>query len=602
MTNKENPFSKIQEAGRDAATRKAEASEQPGNLNPQGRGGPVFDQMKEYMDTLGTTVEAEKLGELRRLFESKLKTKLEHIYNEYMQGKSGMPTHDDFEKQAEKAFRHGFELYLKVFLRLDQRNAPKPHATYRARLGGGVTERVVDANSIDDYLRQYITEGNEVMNNLPRPAEEHDFVPTESFAGYAEKYQPVIAGDREGSALAAYMFEKLRLYADDFLKMLEASLSRDVPPDVAVDAAHYVYGTDASMFEDELLDTMSPEEIAQNAILNRTKARYAFNAYKEYGKSLEEQLSDSQKHPWVHSKAMIRKLIFKYPSTADIGLGVVDQLFQEETFFKEYSDIPREIIVDLVVGHPDNYQEVVRNFQSKAYEEMTKFPVPPEIYPSYQGSDNLFKALGAEKEFMYRLWRAESRIDRDIEGILKEFTDVHASLEARAQNDGATVLLGSKRMLLREFLLKRGKRKTIETRAQKRLQRQINRGSELYELATEANPRYGQYFADLGHGNTNREKIENGQIITELILEEYSKKYGEDRAESYLQDLVELYYQYLDAGFEERGNLDQLKDALSMDPNNIKKFYEETLGGSWPAGIKEIPLNAQYLEDWPWCN
>ncbi|MFW6210062.1 MAG: hypothetical protein ACOC4E_01070 [Patescibacteria group bacterium] len=585
-------FEKLNAAKAAQAERKREASSQAGMLKPGGRGGQLFAEMKTLLETAGEASGDERVHSIEKMYQERLARRTLTLYNEFLEGRRGSPTHADFAGSVQKAFDHGFDLYLKSYLRLDAADAPRPFRTYEARTQGGRGRvRVSDDTDQETYIRQYLTHGAAVADELERTPEEHQFDPDAGLTtGYADQYQAVIADDPERSALLAYAFEKLRVFTDDFFHTLREALSRGVSFRDALDMATYVYGTDASLFAEMEEFGLSATEVARYSVRNRTRARVPFEKYKEVGPTLEAQYpfvnEAGERHRWVRGPQMIRKLIFKYPRTVEDGLAIVDREIDHLT--QQYPDVPQQLLIDICVGNPDTYEEEIKKELRESAELMDRYPVPQTWVPQYTGDQNLFAYYDVKGAFLLRRQKADTRLSREIERIIADATEINETIQREAEAEGAMQSYSSQRRVLRGLLLKNQAKSKMLQREQRYQEKLLEQNRALYEEAEAMDPALGHFFVDLGFGETDEEVLEHGQIVVQLVVEQYGRSDGE----TFLRDCVDTYYQILDAGFPQTPDTcSALKDALIMSPNDPRAFYEEGLGKRWPAEVPEYTVS-----------
>ena len=112
----------------------------------------------------------------------------------------------------------------------------------------------------------------------------------------------------------------------------------------------------------------------------------------------------------------------------------------------------------------------------------------------------------------------------------------------------------------------------------------VTQNRDLFTDAYQRDSMWGSYFVELGYGERS-EIVGNGQAAVDIIRDQYGDSDGED----HIREIVDLHQQYVSAGFEKQGgDVQALKDALIMDPENPKEFYEGTLMEEWPEGIAVI--------------
>lgn len=576
-----NPFSKINSARERSDERKLEASKNPGTLNPKGLGGPIFDRLKNSFDTLGTNEkDDEQVKSVRGLFEHKLKRRGLQIYNDYLVEKKGSPTHAKFEHDVKESFIHGFDMYLKVALRLDEKDAPSPHPAYRLMQYGKGYSYINDENDKDYYLSQYLKKGSEVTADLTR---HHKYNPPENIEGYATKYQP-LSGNAEEDTINSYMFEKLRLYTSEFFDMLEVSLRHGINYKNAVELAEYVYGNNAKIYEEMKESGLGSDVVAWQSRVNRARVRVPLEKYIEVGPTLE------QRYPykpgfgsWVTSPKMIRNLTFKHPYTIEDGLAIADR--ELVRLKKEYPHFPQRLLVDRCVASPDEYEKEIKRLMEEGEIEAKKHPMSVEYGADEETNKTVFDYYKVMGPFMLLLDRVglKSR-DREVAYTLDSFKK-SLSL-AKVEDIGLNYTV--RRRMLRSLLSYKASSEKVLHREVRIANRRLDQYHELVNKAEKKNPIWGEYFVDLGFGDTEKDILENGEALVHLVVDQF----GEDDGENYLIDVLDIVYKYVDQGFsEDKKDIDALKDSLVMDPHNPKKFYEDTLRRTWPKHIEVIPFN-----------
>jgi len=608
----ENPFSKIIKARKESDARKLDAARKPGTLNPRGRGGPIFDEMKESFQTLGINDEdvdqsdeskevkedednesaeteegrvQKKVDSIRNLFEKNLRNRGLRIYNEYLQGKKGSPSHATFVAEVEKSFNRGFDSYLKVALRLDEKDAPKPHNPRRTLIHGAGHRMVSDENDKDFYLKKYLVKGNDVVEDLPiNNPKAHGFEPTEDFEGYATKYQQTSGEGDEKSAMEAYMFEKLRLFSGEFFDMLDESLRRGVHYKNAIDLAEYVYGNNASIYAEMEEKGIESNVVAWQSKANRARVRVSLETYLALGPKLEEQYPYVPGFGnWVTSPKMIRNIIFKHPNTAEQGLLIVDR---ELSRLKElFPHVPQRLIIELCVSSPDQYEESIRNFVDQTELLMQKYPISEMTEGLNSNNSHVFAYYQMDGPVLTLLERTSVKNwDKEMKRVLESFEQILTKAEA----ENIDTSYSAQRRMLRSLLSYNAAPEKVLRHELHAAERRLGHYNKLVARAEKTDPIWGEYYVDLGHGETDEEILSNGKTIVDLIVEHY----GPDDGEEYLINTLHTFYVYIDSGFsDEKEDLDALKDALTMDPFNTKNFYEHTLRREWPEGFEEIQPN-----------
>jgi len=602
----EHPFQKIRLAKEQMAEQKQRASE-AGVLNPRGLGGPVFNDMKELLDTLGVSEGEKALGDIRRLYEARFRRKGLDIYNTFLVGEKGSPTHHIFSRDLEKQFLYGFQLYLKVYLRLDAKTAPRPHGPYEASTMGGRGKMLVhDTVTEDEYLRQYIAEGKEMR--LPRKDDtKHDFDRDNAMEGYSKKYQNVLPEDESRGALASYMFEKFRVYEVEFFANVTTALQSGVDLGRALDFGTYTYGLDAAIVGEMTEFGFEPNETADYAMKNRTRGEKVFQTYKAIGPRLEKDYAykdeKGNKHPWVRGPKIIRHFIFKYPDTVEAGVRVLDS--ELPRLREVYPQVPERILIEVCIKSPDAYQANIDKFLAD-YEEVSKsIGVPSAWLPAQQDETPALAFYHVSTEAMINFFRENNKKSADgendkkskksLEEAMQKGEMIHARLRTEAESEGLSVSYRTTRQVLRSALLRNISRTKAFDEAKRFQDREIKEHQALYDVAVELYPNATdeelRYYVELGFGDTPEEIVRNGALVAELLFDEKNRA----EAELYIEDCIDLYYRYLDAGFpQDKESLKALKDSLMMDMVNPKDFYEQVLKRVWPV---QIPVLHSVSED-----
>lgn len=561
-------------------------------LNPRGPGGPIFDDILNQFEQLGTReADAESIKRLRRMFEYQLRKRTLDIYNEHLQGEKGVPSHSKFEKEVREAYLYGFQLYLKVALRLNESDAPGPHKKIPVR-DGGRTRMMSDDRDKAYYLQQYLMSGNEVLESNgvlsgSTPEEKmslHDFEPSEDAVAYAKfERVPGVEDDWEATT-QSYMLEKFKVYSEEFFELLNEALARGVQSKDAIDLATYAYGNDASIFAEMEAYGVKAQTVAAFSITNRARVRVPFEKYMTVGKDLEE------KYPfrpasggWVTSRTMIRNLTFKYPSTIEAGLQVVERDLNR--LREKYPQVPRSILIDFCVENPDTYEKKISEYVQTIDQLMKAYPASPE-YGVREAKEGVsvfehYQVAGPLMNFIERV--SVKKRDEKIAAVLTKFAEaINLASDAGIEFIGT---FSSYRRMLRSLLLYNVTPDQVVDREERLEDGFVTKNSDLFKKAYHLDSMWGSYFVELGYG-TRSKIVENGQAAVEIIRDQYGDSDGED----HIRELIDLHQQYLAAGFKdcEDDDIQALKDALIMDTENPKEFYESVLRRKWPADIAVI--------------
>lgn len=592
-----NQGPKIETAREEAHKRRDQAAREPGTLNPRGQGGPVFEEMGVLRDELGSRSEDRPGAEIiRQRFEKQMEQRCENIYQVYFQSKKGAPSPEVFRNQVKKSFLHGFDLYLKVALRLDEGNAPKPHEPYQSMVQGYGQMRIVDENDKDHYLGEYLIGGSEHVADksdrrnavLPREVGDHQFDPDHEFEGYEHKYAAAVrpADDspeamekaRRESAFGSYMFEKMRIYADDYFTMLSEAVRREVPWKTAVELSQFVYGNSADIFA-EVEDSLDANTVAWQSLANRARVRVPFEKYIEKGEELEEAYPyEPGSGGWVTSPQMVRNLIFKYPHTVEVGLEIANRAVP--ALQEQYPGVPRKYLIDRCVGAPDTYEAEIQQFVEVAQSLMDVFPMEDRFGPE-SSNENVFSTYKVEGPVMNML----NRVGQKQQAVaLKRSVEAFTKVLERAADDSLDLSFAARRRMLRSLLIyNNASPDSVMRRERSIASRRVGAYESLLEAAEVADPIWGSYHVDIGYGNNEKEIIDNGKAAVEMVVEQFGPEDGED----YLSNVVDLFFAYIENGFpQEPELLSALKDTLIMDPHQpdeaFKKFYPAF---DWPEGV-----------------
>ncbi len=597
--SEKNPFRKISEAKSEIATTRIEKSV-PEALNPRGERGQVVNDMIIMTETLGVT-EAVELEPLRKLFEARIRRHILETYNKHLVGRPGSPTHHVFTEMVEKDMRHGFSLYLTAWYREMMETAPKPHKPIKkdVRYQGRIRAiKEVDQVSNDQYQRDYLTHGADV--ELTNSDEEHGFVRDEAIEGYSTQYQSIYPDNAEESAKAAYMFETLRIFESEFFANLNTALANKVSLPKALDFAHFCYGLRADLIPEMQEEGLTPQETVTYGVQNRISAEFTFASWKEIGKKLEDRYQPiddrGNKHPWVRTEKMVRNYVFKYPETIEQGVQVLDEQLPE--LMVTYPHIPKRLLIELCLKNPSAFVEEIENFNQVFNECIDSFIVP-QTWIANLSRKNVFRHYQLEPEAMVGFFRGGSKSTKPFAEALQNAEFVHASIRKIAESDGIPVSFNVTRHILRTYLLRNIPRTKGIEEARKVYARDQKKEGAVYEEVERQYPHLHPHLhmddirriAELGYGTTPEERVENGALLVELIGE------GKNPSEAGLQmdDCIDLYYSYIDAGFpQDPVSLQHLKDAISMDSQNPIMFYESVSKKEWPS---HVPVIKSRLED-----
>ena len=565
---------KISGAFDEAREQKQQASREPGTLKPTGKPGAIVRDLQNSFEQLGLRADdPENVRKLRESYERRLRDKVQEIYTVYGETAVKMPSREQFAKLTEAAFLHGFDLYLKVAVQLDIKKSPDPHKpAFMNMYGRDGKVKVTDDLDKEDHTRAFIAQGSNVDLD---PSFDYNFDKNQEVEGYADKYQPLEGRTDEEAALEAYMFEKFRIYEQEFTAMLEESLKRGIPARSAIELAQFVYGNDASIYEEMEEQGIDAKLVAWQSNVNRTRVRVPLEKYLEVGGELEEKYPYVAGSGWVTSPVMIRNLVFKFPQTVEAGLQVVEHELGD--LKQQFPQMPQRIIMNVCAGAPDTYEAELRHRMQAAELLMAEFPMDEE-FGGEKGSDNVFQHYQLEGRVLELIDRVGVKKQKaTLYDVLGRFRQ---ALET-AEETGLDLNFSAKRRVLRSLL-------TYNAAADRVLRRERNvqnrRNEALLTKAEKIDPVWGGYFVDFGVGETDESLIEHGKIIVDL----YRGQFGDDGAEEYLDELFNMYHKYIDSGFpKDPEKLDKLKDALTMEPFNTREFFEK-INGPWPEGVEEV--------------
>ncbi len=596
----ENPLKKVGEAKSESDARKLEAARKPGTLRPQGQGGRFFRRVKEAMETIGTKddkierEEPERVEKVRALFERKILREGKRIYDEYLVVRKGSPSLEKYEKDVKKSFEHGFDLYLKTQIQLDKDQAPKPHKGDEVN-DGGRKINIPDELSTDDYFENYIAKGSGI--DLEKNDKDHDFDREEAGEGFADKYQSTVEVGGEvikskedaevQSGVEAYMFEKLRIYTAEYFEMLKESLERGVKYKDALDMSTYIYGNDAGIYKEMESAGLDAQFVANQSVLNRARVRVPFEKFVEAGERLDENYPyEPGSGTWVTSPQMIRNLIFKYPQTVESGLAVAE--IEMDRLQETYPQMPRYLLVEACVSSPDVYEKQIRDFLEQGHQVMERYPAR-DYAEDVDGDNNIFAHFNVEGDLLRLLDRVDSKKSNEaVDRSLAAFKET----VARAEEKGVDTSHGAKRRMLKSLLGYNISPEKVLGREERITNRRLREFDDLVEKAEEIDPLYGGYHVDLGYGDSQKEILETGKIMTDLIIEQY----GQVDGERHLDRLTDVMYAYLfHDGFPvEPAYVHALKDSLVMNPYNPREAFEDLYSKDdlvWPEGVEIIPFS-----------
>jgi len=585
----ENPFAnfgKVEKTKKKLDQSRLDGARKEGVLNARGRGGPLYEQMVNDMETLGTNdSDSEQVRHIREMFVSKLDRKSTELFNTYVNERKGAPGYDKFKTEAEESFMKGYGYFLKSALRADAAYAPKKYESRYMKMGGGAKMLMSDQKTEADYVRDFITHGNDVVGELDFSAEEHKFEPREDFEGYAKKYEG--SDERKSDEQRAsenYAFEKMRVYARDYTAMLEEGLKNGLPYKQALNAASHVYGYAPGIIDEMKEGGIEPKVVSWMITQYPAQVRVPLETYLEKGKMLEEQYPYTPgPSSWVSSPNMIRNYIFKYPRTAEAGLRVADAQLQR--LKEQFPSMSQRLLIKHCVSDPANFEENISVAVDSADALMAQFATTPELGVKKPTNENIFAYYKVEGAVLRMCDKPRTQHDKQLQTILDKFRD----LLEESQQEGLELGYGARHKMLKVLIdYDMAPAKRIIAKEKKRSDARIAKYDELVTKAEGIDEIWGGYFVDVGFGKNNRERLGNGQAVVDIVRETY----GDDDAESYLDKCIDLVYAIEQKGFPKSGEArEHLMDAVVMNPYNPKQFYEEVLGQTWPEDVNVIGLD-----------
>lgn len=181
---------------------------------------------------------------------------------------------------------------------------------------------------------------------------------------------------------------------------------------------------------------------------------------------------------------------------------------------------------------------------------------------------------------------------RQVEEILekdKKITSYSAKrriLSKMLRLETGTVPLAQRKRKVEDFL------KKIIRSEHRRAAAQNKMLNKVFEYAESINPVWGGYYVLFGYSDLeksdekyNKDYIENGKLIVDMIVEEMKSKLGDDgdeKAENFFDSMFDVLSQYLsDKNFTDSAmytdpvSFSEFKMALILEPNDPSSYYEK---------------------------
>ncbi len=572
----ENPFKTIKKAKKEDLKRKISVSqEESGGPNARGQGGPVFDHMIENFNNPTNAKSAGKNVEaLAAQFERTLVSRGSRLYNSLVFGHKGVPTSEVFNSEMDASFRKGFEYFLKVALRTTEQDAPKPYVAN--------SSEQADPSDKNKYLKQYITHGKDIVAFLKRNPERHSFKPEETEAeAYKNKYQSVGVGEVD-SALQAYMFEKLRIYSDQYFNMLEEGLRAGLSSKKAMNLAETVYSTDADYFHQMASSKLDVEFVYRQFLAHKTNVHLPFETYHSLGPTLEEEYPYSPgSGSWVTSPHHVRNLLFKYPKTAAQGMKTVNEHIAE---LRDTYPIRQSMLVDFCCKNPEHYRDEIEDFLEYGKSKMDLFPATQDDHhASNTPASNFFAHYSSEDSVFTFLSRTgKSKHDSQLKWVVDQFKKA----QERAQKEKITLDFNTERKILRKLLSVNASISNILKREKRRKEERIAVEEKTFDRLWKKHDFWAHYIIDSGWGIDVNDVIASGESIVEMLRESL----GDSEAQNHIDRCLDLYSNYANQNIAREKELALIKDAIFNDPYSTKSSYESLHNMPWPEKLEEFNL------------
>jgi hypothetical protein len=268
------------------------------------------------------------------------------------------------------------------------------------------------------------------------------------------------------------------------------------------------------------------------------------------------------------------------------------------------------VIIETIIKNPEEsdgeqtmgYYNDLNNVKQQSEAILSRFKIGPVFsYGTHLKEDrDLLREFGLTK-FIYTsvamrggafpLDQVEETI-RQVEEILekdKKITSYSAKrriLSKMLRLETGTVPLAQRKRKVEDFL------KKIIRSEHRRAAAQNKMLNKVFEYAESINPVWGGYYVLFGYSDLeksdekyNKDYIENGKLIVDMIVEEMKSKLGDDgdeKAENFFDSMFDVLSQYLsDKNFTDSAmytdpvSFSEFKMALILEPNDPSSYYEK---------------------------